>query len=97
MWLNCFLMMLRRLFSYDVELLVELSRFYRSAFCVVVFVILDVLIHLVCGSCFVLMKFVSMFLFKFDFGVVCCFAGFVSWFALSYDRRRLISYGCFAY
>ena len=55
--------------------------FYRSAFCVVVFVIVDVLIHLVCVSCFVLMKFVSMFLFEFDFGVVCCFSGFVSWFA----------------
>jgi len=52
--------------------------FYRSAFCVFVFVIVDVLIHLVCVSCFVLMKFVTMFLFEFDFGVVYCFAGFVS-------------------
>ena len=44
--------------------------FYRPAFCVVVFVIVGVLIHLVYVSCFVLMKFVSMFLFEFDFGVV---------------------------
>jgi len=60
--------------------------FYRSAFCVVFFVIVDVLIHLVCVSFFVLMKFVSMFLFEFDFGVVCCFPGFVIWFAVFYDR-----------
>jgi len=54
--------------------LVELGRFI--ALLVVVFVVLEVLIQLVFVSCFVLMKFVSMFLFEFGLSVVCCFAGF---------------------
>jgi len=31
-----------------------------------------------------------MCLFEFDFGVVCCFAGFGSWSAWSYDLGRFI-------
>ena len=59
---------------------------YRSAFCVVVFVILDVLVQLVFVSCFVLMKFVSLFLFEFDFGVVCYFAVFLFMVCVVYYR-----------
>ena len=77
--------------------LVELGRLIALLSVLLSLEIVDVLIHLVCGSCFVLMKFVSMVLFEIDFGVVCVFAGFDSWFALSFDRGRLISYGCFAY
>jgi len=45
-------------------------------------VIVEGLKHLVCVSCFVLMKLVLRFLFEFNFGVVCYFAGFVPWFVL---------------